>query len=251
MRKYCAGKPLDALDDVAARVKTDGARNGLSPAGINRYLAILRRIGNLAERWGWTDKALGRRVQLLPGERQRETIISREQVEALAAHCPPVEGDAVRFFAMSGLRRSELLRLQPADIVSGSAIVDSRAKSGKGRAVPLPPQALEIARNRLPWAMTEKTLRTAFERARVAVGLPGVRLHDLRHAYASHLAASGAAAADLRDLLGHSSLAVTSRYTHVTADRLRGAVDSAFAPQRAQTGHGGRVRNSRKSAKAA
>lgn len=251
VRKYCADKPLAALADIAAQVKADGAANGLSAAAVNRYLAILRRVGNLAERWGWTDLALGRRVQLVPGERQRDVLITRAQVEALAGHCGPVAGDAVRFLAMTGLRRGELLRLVPADIVDACIVLDTRTKSGKGRAVPLPAEATRIAAARLPWALTEKELRREFESARAAAGLPGVRLHDLRHAYASQLAATGAHAADMRDLLGHSSLAVTSRYTHVSADRLRAAVDAAFPGPRRASGSGHRTKRTPKPPKAA
>lgn len=63
-------------------------------------------------------------------------------------------------------------------------------------------------------------------RVREDAGLPHVRLHDLRHAYGTWLAESGVPLTDVRDLMGHSSLAVTSRYAHSHVDRLRKATAS-------------------------
>jgi len=251
VRKYCTGKTLDQLADVAATIKSDGLANGLTPAAINRYLAILRRVGNLCERWGWTDKALGRRVQLLAGERQRDVLMTPAQVEALAAACPPEAGDFVRLLSMTGLRRSELLSLTPADVVGEAIVLSSATKSGKARTIPLPPAAARIVQARLPWTLTVRTLRKAFEAAREAAGMPDARLHDLRHAYASWLVQAGANIGAVRDLLGHSSLTVTSRYSHLAPEHLRAAVDAAFAPSRVSGGSGHRTKKQAKAPKAA
>src|SRR6267378_5337283 len=66
------GKPLSAVVDVAEAVKQAGITGGLVPATINRRLAVLRRVANLAYRqWGWLETSLGERIRLLPGERAR------------------------------------------------------------------------------------------------------------------------------------------------------------------------------------
>lgn len=216
LREWTAGKTLDDLPSVAESVKADGLASGLAPASINRYLSSLRRVGNLAVRWGWTDKALGKRVQLLPGETQRHVYLSGAQVKAIAKACTdPVAADLVRFAALTGLRRSEILRLTPDMVVDGCVVLDAQTKSGRPRVVPLPPQARAIAKRRLPWRITPAVLRDQFEAARKAAGLPEVRMHDLRHAFASWAVKGGASLAAVRDLLGHSSLAVTSKYAHL------------------------------------
>lgn len=217
IREWTAGKALDDLPSVAETLKADGIASGLSPAGVNRYLAILRRVGNLAVKWGWTDKALGRRVELLPGETQRHLYLTSAQVKAIAKACSdPVAADVVRFAALTGLRRGEILRLTPEMVVEGAVVLDAQTKSGRPRVVPLPPQARTIARRRLPWRITPAVLRDQFEAARKAAGLPEVRMHDLRHAFASWAVKGGASLAAVRDLLGHSSLAVTSKYAHLS-----------------------------------
>lgn len=224
LRGYTAGKPLDALPDVAEAVKAAGTKAGLAPASINRYLSILRRVGNLAVRWGWTDRPLGARVELLTGERRRDIYLTAAQVRMLSRAAGGEAGDAILFAALTGLRRSELLRLTPDMVRDGVILLDSHTKSGKPRAVPMAPEAARIARRRLPWTLTPKSLRSAFEAARDAAGMPHVRFHDLRHAFGSWLASAGVPMTSVRDLMGHSSLAVTSRYAHVAAPHLREAV---------------------------
>lgn len=214
--EYIAGRRLDELPDVAESLKAAGLKAGAAPATINRYLSILRRLGNLAVKWGWTDKPLGQRVELLSGETQRHRYLTGAEVDALVKACAdPEVADLILFAALTGLRRSEILRLTPAMIRDGHALLDARTKSGKPRAVPLPPQAAGIAQARLPWRVTIPVLRDRFARARVDSGLRDVRFHDLRHTYASWLAQDGASMAMIRDLLGHASMQTTSRYAHL------------------------------------
>lgn len=224
VREYTRGKYLDELPAVAQQIRRNGVAAGAAPATINRHLAVLRRVGNLAERWGWTDQPLGRRVEMLGGERARHVYLTTQQVRAIAAAAGGEAGDAITFAALTGLRKGELLRLTPANIVRGAVVLDANTKSGRPRVVPMPLQAARIAAKRVPWTLTPDSLRNAFERAREDVGLPDVRFHDLRHAYASWLVQSGQSLATVRDLLGHSSLAVTSRYSHLADQHLRAAV---------------------------
>jgi integrase len=165
-----------------------------------------------AELRGWTDRPIGRRIQLLPGERPRETNLTTADVRRLASKADPRLRDLIVFQALTGLRRSEALRLTAADVVDGCVRVDSRSKNGKPRLVPLAPEAAKIAR-RLPFTLTVAQVVRLWGKARAAARMPGVRLHDLRHHFCTQLVAGGANAAVVRDLAGHSSLAVTSRYT--------------------------------------
>lgn len=120
---------------------------------------------------------------------------------------------------LTGMRRGELLALQPGNIYNGRIVLKpEQTKSGKPRVVPLTPEALSLV-HALPFDTTEGKLRKAFEKAREAIGRPDVRFHDMRHCYASLLASKGEALTSIRDLLGHSSLAVTSRYAHADPER--------------------------------
>lgn len=226
LRTYTAGKPLESLTDVAERVKADGLKEGLTSMAINRYLAILRRIGNLAERWEWTDRPLGRRIALLPERSERHVYLSQRELQKLASHADPLTADMMRFAALTGLRRGELLALKPGQVRNGLLVLDAGTKSGRPRAVPLPAQALRIARKSLPWGVSIDQLRARFLAARSAAGMPSVRWHDLRHTYASWLVQAGQPLTSVRDLLGHSSLSVTNRYAHLAPAHLRAAVDA-------------------------
>lgn len=224
LREYTADQTLQQIPDVAERLKAAGGKAGLSAAAINRYLAILRRVANLAERWGWTDTPLGRRVELLPGESARHVYLTPAEVGRLAdAARLEIVRDIVIFAALTGLRRSEILGLRPEQIRGGAVVLDARTKSGRPRIVPMPPEALEIAAQRVPWALGVPLLNKVFREARKAAKLPHVRFHDLRHTYASWLAQDGVSMAAIRDLLGHSSLSVTSRYAHLARPDLDAA----------------------------
>jgi integrase len=218
LRDFTAGKTLADLVTVAGQIKTADAR----PATINRYLSVLRRIGNLAEQWGLLERAP--RIRLLPERNERHVYLTPAEVQRLAAKCPPETRDLVRFAALTGLRRSELLRLTPADLRGDALLLDARTKSGRARMVPLPPEAAAIARRRLPWQVSLWALRRDFEDARTAAGLPHVHFHDLRHSYASWLVQSGQSMKAVKDLLGHASMTTTDRYAHLAAPHLVRAV---------------------------
>lgn len=223
VRTHTAGKPLEALPDVADAIKRTAIKAEVAPATVNRLLAILRRVGNLAERWGWTSEPLGRRIDMVPGERPRELYVSADQVRAIAAAAEPLTRDIVLFAALTGLRRSEILRLTPDDVRGADIIVSARSKSGRSRVVPMPPEAARIAK-RLPFEIGVPLLTKRYNAARAAAGLPGIRFHDLRHAYGTWLAEAGTDGPTIRDVMGHSSLTVTSRYLQTAGDSARRAV---------------------------
>lgn len=219
---HIKGRTLDQVADVADSAKRAGLADGLTPATINRRLAILRRVANLAHRqWGWLEADIARRVQLLPGEKARHIYLTPAQVAKLAGAARDRRvADAIVLAATTGLRRGELLRLQQRDRHDATLHLRD-TKNGRPRLVPLPAEARNI---KLPIALTIDELRKGFDRARARAGMRDVHFHDLRHTYASWLVQSGAPLVAVRDLLGHSSLAVTSRYAHLATADLQRAV---------------------------
>jgi len=213
---FTGGKYLDEIEKVAERVKKVGNAGGLKPATINRLLAILRRIGRI-------NRAQAT-ISLLPGERSRQVYLTAEEVNLLCEKADPRLADFIHFACLSGMRRGEILRLEPHHLKDGAALIEV-SKSGRPRRVPLPPEALEIAERCLPFNLTATNINRMFRHARTVAGLPHVRLHDLRHTYASWLVQSGASLTAVRDLLGHSNLAVTSKYSHLAPGHLRKAVE--------------------------
>jgi len=218
---YAVGRGLSEIVAVAEALKADALKRRAAPATVNRKLAILRRVARLAARqWGWLSEPLGDRITLLPGERQRHVYLTPEQVKNVAQRAAPAIRDAILLAALTGLRRGELLKLTPAHRQDGALVLQD-TKNGRPRIVPLPPEA---ARIKLPIRLTNDQLRHGWDDACAAAGIKGARFHDLRHTYASWLVQSGSSLTIVRDLLGHSSLAVTSRYAHLSTDHLRTAV---------------------------
>ena len=113
------------------------------------------------------------------------------------------------------------------------------SKSGKSRHVPLSKAVLDIIQKLprfdgcpylLPSNLTMKPfsqIHKAWNNARVAAGLPDVRMHDLRHSMASNMVNSGRSIYEVAKVLGHSQLKTTQRYAHLSQETLLEAVDAA------------------------
>lgn len=224
LRETVGHYKLDAIAEAADAVKARGRGAGLKPASINRYLAILKRVATLAWRWRWTEQPLAARIELLPGEVRRTEYASPPALRKLLAAAEPALRAPLRFAALTGLRRAELLAAQPAWIAGDTLVIPaSIAKSARPRIVPLTAEARAIAR-RLPFALTAAQLRFAFERARAKAGVPTLRWHDLRRSFGTWLLQGGASLAAARDLLGHSDVKTTSIYLATARADLHAAV---------------------------
>jgi len=220
---YLAGRRLDELQDVAEAYKADNRH--LTPATINRRLAILRRVGNLAhKRWAWTDQPLGERIQMLTERNTRHLYLDRDQILAIAIAAPTqaVE-DAILIAAYSGLRLGEILRLEPRHLVGDVIRLGGDTKTGRPRTVPIHP-ALADALTRLPIARSKRRIQSGFDRARQAIGRPDIHFHDLRHSFASLLVQAGVPLYTAGLLLGHASTRTTQRYAHLADEHLKEAM---------------------------
>jgi integrase len=216
-------RPLDRISDAASDIIRDGQAQNRAPATVNRHLALLRRLGKLAYQWGWTDKQLGGRVVLLTENNERHLYLTPAQVAQIASHADSEAlRDAIWLAATTGLRRGELLALRPENYRDG-ALWLSTSKSGRPRRVPVPVDARDVC-ERLPLKITAVALRRGFERARKKAGMEGVHFHDLRHTFASWAIAAGVDLRLLKDLMGHSTMQMTSRYAHLEDRQLTAAI---------------------------
>lgn len=221
LRPFIEGYALtDAIEAAEEMKRTQ--RGKISNATINRRLAILRHILNVAyRRWNWLPQPLGLKIELLPEHNTRHIYLTIDEVETLANACQDTRaGDIVRLAAYTGLRRGEIFRLTERNLVDGCIILDGTTKSGRPRVVPLP-HGMQVT---LPIEINDGLLRRQFDHARKATGMHHIRFHDLRHTYASWLVQSGAPLTAVRDLLGHANLSVTDRYSHLGTEHLRAAV---------------------------
>ncbi len=141
-----------------------------------------------------------------------------------------------------GLRVSEIckLRIEHLDLDQGTLLVEL-GKGKKDRYVPIPARILgDIERwvedrrsgylfpspRKAGQPLTTRAVQYLVEAVGKRADLPKrISPHKLRHSYATRLLSTGASLREVQELLGHSSVATTERYTHVLPERLRPAVD--------------------------
>jgi integrase len=222
LKGHLGASTLRQIVEVADRIKAAGHAAGLSPAGINRYLAILKRMGNLAYKRGWIEHPIASRIELLAGERRRTQYATPAQLRTLMAAADHRLRDAMLMAALTGLRKGELLQVTPA-MVDGHALVlpPEITKTNRARVVPLPP---EVRKVKLPIALSGPNMRKLWDEARKAAGMEWLRWHDLRRTYGTWLLQGGASLADARDLLGHGDVKTTSIYLATARQDLAKAV---------------------------
>ncbi|MFD0666765.1 tyrosine-type recombinase/integrase [Ramlibacter sp. MAHUQ-53] len=241
-------RPLGDLTtpDIARLVAAMQDR-GYAKGTINRVLVLLRYGYTLALRWqtpGVTANPV-KDLRNLRDDNRIERYLSPAQARALSAAVAASENPALRFVVAfllyTGARKREVLDARWADVdLARRTWRIARTKSGKVRHVPLSLQAVALLRElRASQAEGEAwlfpnprtgrpflSLFTSWNRARRAAGLPDFRLHDLRHSFASFLVNAGRSLYEVQELLGHADLRTTTRYAHLSRERLFEAVEA-------------------------
>ncbi|MCH7664371.1 MAG: site-specific integrase [Acidobacteria bacterium] len=205
-----------------------------SPATCNRYLTSLSHAFSIARReWEWIDRNPVAQVRKLPEPRGRVRFLSDEERERLLESCR--ESSDLRLFLVvvlaisTGARKGELLRLRWPDIdLRRGVAVLHQTKNDERRALPLTGLALDVLSERFKIRRLDTDLvfansdgkptfpRKAWAEALRAAQIEDFRFHDCRHSAASYLAMSGATLAEIAEVLGHKTLAMVKRYSHLT-----------------------------------
>ncbi len=212
---------------------------GLAKATVNLHIQMLRRYCNLAVQWDMMDRNPLTGVQLLYVDNQRETFLSDEQVttlvKVLQTHKNRMVALIVTFLLATGARVNEALTAEWKDVDIASKmwrIPATNSKSKKKMAKPLNENALWVleqldSKDKSPYVfpspVTGKSytfIRYAWQTIKRQAGIPAnVRLHDLRHTFASRLASAGCSLYEMQMLLGHADPRMTQRYAHLTPQR--------------------------------
>ena len=229
------------IADVTAR-DIELAVKPRAPINRNRTLALLSRLFNQFERWGWRPQQSNpvRGIERAR-EEPRDRVLAPREIAALAAaletraeECPPAAA-AVRLAALTGLRIGEVLNIRWEDIdFEGCALTLPTSKTGRRvQALSAPALALLADRPRIAdfvftlgrGAIGYKTARTFFSRVAGDAGLDDIRLHDLRRTVMTNAAIEGVGSHVLRDMLGHKTTVMADRYIRSTGAALRDAVE--------------------------
>ncbi len=214
------------------------------PTVANRTVDILVKMFNLAEDWGWRPPGRNpcRFVRRYKVEKHHERFLTPEELYRLGQALDAAPGErlasahaaaAIRLLVLTGCRRNEILglRWEDLDFETGEMrLVDSKTGA---RVVPMPPPAAKVlaALSRVennPWVFPgrkkgtgQRNINDSWDRVRRRAGLDGVRLHDLRHSYASRALALGEGLPMIGELLGHRKVQTTARYAHLARDSVR------------------------------
>jgi integrase len=231
-------------DLARADVERLHAKLAATPYQANRVLGMLSKMLNLAERWGWRPDGTNpvRHVEKNK-EARRERYLSQEEAARLGAALAAAERDgteapavvaAVRLLVFTGCRLSEVLTLRwgQVDLERGclrlpdsktgaktvylnqatAAVLGGLPRDPSGWVLPGVKPGAHLVNLQKPW-----------RRVRRAAGLGDLRIHDLRHSFASVAAGLGEGLHMIGKLLGHSQAQTSFRYAHLAADPVRAA----------------------------
>jgi integrase len=233
LQQFFRERSLTDIDrDLIATVGAKKAEQS-SSATANRILALIRAIlRKAAYEWEWLDKAP--KVTLYREAKRRIRWITPEQARMLLAELPEHQRDVVLFALATGLRQSNVLKLEWSQVHLDRGVAwihADQAKGGRDIHVSLSSVALQVLRRQLgkhqirvftyqgkplAWANT-RAWRMALKR----VGIEDFRWHDLRHTWASWLVQHGTPLYVVQEMGAWESAEMVRRYAHLAPAQLK------------------------------
>jgi site-specific recombinase XerD len=216
--------------------------DGLSPAYSDRFLALLRHVLNFCVQTELLDKNPAAGVKSFSPDNRVEHYLSQDELKHLLTALNTWKNRTVALIlllaAATGMRIGEILKLKWAEVDLEHKLLTvsaSTSKSKKLRSVPLNETAMDVLskldtrgqyesvfinkRTKRPYT----TISKQWDIIRKVAGFPQLRIHDLRHQFASLLINEGVSLYTVKALLGHAQIATTERYSHLTIDSMLSA----------------------------
>jgi len=211
------------------------------PATVNRYIATLSHMFTKAAQWNMVEEAALkqiRNVKMLPENNRRLRYLSKEECTRLVNSCAPHLRPVVITALNTGMRRGEILGLtwDRVDLQNSLILLDI-TKNGERREIPINSTLREtfkglVRRLDNPHVFydpatgkrlqdVKRSFSTALRRAKIL----DFHFHDLRHTFASHAVMAGVDLTTLKELLGHKTLTMTLRYSHLAPGHKVAAVE--------------------------
>jgi integrase len=221
------------------KYKRGRKEQGRSEVTINRELAFLKNLFTMAIKWGKASENPVSQVRFFREDNGRTRFLMEEEETRLLACCNTSLRPLVITALHTGFRKSELLSLrwEHVDFQHRLIIVEAAyVKNGETRSIPMTATLIETLRPLqeeaepsnpvflthagTPYRHIAKVFATACRRA----GLTDVTFHDLRHTFASRLVMAGVDLPTVQALMGHKTIAMTMRYTHLAPGHKRTAI---------------------------
>lgn len=246
LKKFIGDKPLNTINRQQIQsFHTQLKAEGLSASTCNHYIKLIKHSLNLAIDWEMLAANPASRVPLFHEDNKMENYLNEQQLEQLMKVLITDDNRPVCHILMyllsTGARLNEALSAQWQHIELEKrlwTIPASHSKSKKVRSVPLNDSAICIIqqlntqhhshlfinpKSQQPYT----TIHKVWGRLRAKAGLKHLRIHDLRHQYASFLVNDGRTLYEVQQILGHSDPSVTQRYAHLSSTALLSAANSA------------------------
>ncbi|MGV3582855.1 MAG: tyrosine-type recombinase/integrase [Methylophilus sp.] len=232
LNKYLGDLMLDEIClDCIDKIRSEKLKEA-SKATVNRYLALIRSILIRArDEWEWIQKTP--KIRLFKENNVRERSLTIEQAKVLLSELPVHQRSTVLFALATGLRLSNVVRLEWAQVnlvLKHAWVRGSQSKNRSPIAIPLNDLAIEVLQQQVgkhservftyrgkPFeAANTKAWKAALLRAKIE----DFKWHDLRHTWATWQRQAGTPTHELQRLGGWKTAAMVERYAHVAPDNL-------------------------------
>lgn len=238
LKQYFSGKYLQDITTLEIdKFKTKKIEE-VKPATVNRRLAFLKSMFNKAIEWGMATENPAKKVKLLKENNKRFRYLEKEEITKLLDNSEGYVKNVILVAINTGMRRGEILKLKWHDVDFNRGTIHIHdTKSKESRAIPMnetvkrtlmriekTPESPYIFNK--PGGKARCDIRKSFLQAQRKSGILNFRLHDLRHTFASQLVMAGVDLNTVRELLGHKNIQMTLRYSHLSSDHKKRAVDA-------------------------
>ena len=219
---------------------------GRAPATVNRELSVLSKLFTLAVRHEKADLNPCQSVERFALDNERVRYLTEDEEQRLFQAMGENQQlkDIVTVALHTGMRRGEIFNLKWFDLDFDRGLIQVRkTKTKLNRVVPMNARVREVLNQQTRTSefifTSDKTggrlkdVKKAFNTARVEAGIPDFQLRDLRHSCATRLSDRGEELVTVAEILGHTDIRMTKRYSHGMQERKREALEKlvSFSPR--------------------
>jgi integrase len=207
-------------------------------AAVNREMSCLHHIFTKAVEWEMIEQSpfdRGKSLRLKENNK-RLRFLDEDEIDRLLDACPLYLKRIVECAILTGMRRGEILTLKWDQVRNGFIYLD-KTKTNEARQIPISDDLYRTFKDiRKDQHLTSTHVFTymggkiqyvgqSFKTALKRAGIQDFRFHDLRHTFASQVLLKGGSLKDIQELLGHKTMTMTLRYSHLTQEHKRKAVN--------------------------